>query len=148
MLRFTTLAAVVLMTLGVAAPAAADDTAEALTVFKEYVARSDRFDGSLADLYTDDASIRAKRLGPNGKIQSLTFTGAQWKALIRKAMPLAQQKGDRNTFQDVTAKPSESGISIVARRYSHLKNYTSPWAILVTKQPTGDWKISAEIFET
>ncbi|WP_262272218.1 hypothetical protein [Microvirga yunnanensis] len=68
--------------------------------------------------------------------------------MIRQALPQAQQRGDRNSFQDVSAKPGNTGIMITARRYSHLKNYTSPWAILVTKQQAGDWKISAEIVET
>ena len=141
-------AAVALVAVSLAAPALADDTADALKVFKEYMARSDRFDVAIADLYADDAVIKAKRLGPDGRMKTFTFTGRQWKALIPQAIPLAQQLDERNSFQDVSVKPSDTGVMITAKRYSRVEDSTAPWAILVTKQPTGDWKIRAEIIES
>jgi hypothetical protein len=141
-------AALLITVLWCGVPAWADDTADALAFFKEYIARSDRFDPGLADLYADDAAIRSKRIMPDGKTQTLSFSGAQWKALIKQAMPLAKQRGDRNTFRTVSAKPDGNSVVITAERYSHLKSYSSPFALLVTKDPTGAWKISAELTET
>jgi hypothetical protein len=141
-IRFS--AAATLIALGLAAPALAVDTADALAIFKEYQARSDRFDVAIADLYADDAVIKAQRLRPDGRLQTFTFTGRQWKALIPQAMPL----DERSSFQDVSAKPSDTGVMITAKRYSRVEGTTTPWAILVAKQPTGDWKIRAEIIES
>ena len=148
MARIMFSAAMTLIALSCAAPAFADDTADALAIFKEYVARSDRFDVAIADLYADDAVIKAKRLGPDGRVQTFTFTGTQWKSLIPQAMPLAQRLDERNSFQDVSVKPSDTGVMITAKRYSRVENSTTPWAILVTKQRTGDWRISAEVIES
>jgi ketosteroid isomerase-like protein len=148
MARIKFSAAMTLIALSCAAPAFADDTSDALAVFKEYVARSDRFDVAIADLYADDAVIKAKRLGPDGHMKTFAFTGTQWKALIPQAMPLAQQLDERNSFQDVSVKPGETGVMITAKRYSRVEDSTTPWAILVAKQPTGDWKIRAEIVES
>lgn len=148
MARIKVSAAIALFSFVLTVSALADDTADALAVFKEYVARSDRFDVAIADLYADDAVIKAKRLSPDGRMQTFMFTGRQWKALIPQAIPLAQQLDERNSFQDVSVKPSNTGIMITARRYSRVEDSTTPWAILVTKQQTGGWKISAEIIES
>jgi hypothetical protein len=141
-------AAALLFSLGVAFAARADDTAEALAFFRDYVARADRFDPGLADLYADDAAVRSKRIMPDGKSQTLTVSGAEWKALIRQAMPIAKQRGDHNTFRNVSAKPVGKDVMVTAERYSHLKNYTSPFALLVRRDASGAWKITAEITET
>ena len=117
-------------------------------MFKEYVNRADKFDPSLAELYADDAAIRSKRIMPNGPAQTLSFTGAQWKALIREAMPMAKQRGDRNTFSDISAKPNGKDVIITAKRFSHLKNYSSPFAQFWSKGENGAWTISAEMTET
>jgi hypothetical protein len=103
-------AALLIILLWCGVPAWADDTADALAFFKEYVARSDRFDPGLADLYAEDAAIRSKRLMPDGKTQTLSFSGAQWKALIQQAMPLAKQRGDRNTLPHGSERPQRSGF--------------------------------------
>ena len=131
-----------------AVPARADDAAEVLSMFKEYVARSDRFDPGLAELYADDAAIRSKRVLPGGRTETMSLSGAQWKALIRQAMPLAKERGDRNTFRNVAAKPSGSDVIVTAERFSHLKNYASPFAQFWRKDKSGAWKIGAELTET
>jgi len=148
MTRLSALAVVVLITLGSAVPAFADEGMDALALFQEYVARSDRFDISVADLYADSAVIKAKRVGPGGQTQILSLTGGQWKALIRQGMALAKQRGDRDSFSSVSTKPSPTGVMVTADRQSHLKNYTSPWAILVSKDHDGVSRISAEFIET
>jgi len=107
--------------LGSSPASLADSTAEGLALFREYEARGSRFDPSVADLYSDDALIKTKRLMPGGKAQELTHRGDKWKAMIRQLMPVAQQRGDRNTFNKVAAKPDGKQVVITAERYSHLK---------------------------
>ena len=127
------------LTLAYGLPARADDTSDALAMFKEYVTRSDRFDHTVADLYADDAAIRSKRVMPGGRAETLSFSGSQWKALIRQAMPLARQRGDRNTFREVSGKPNGTDVIVTAERYSHLKGYTSWFAQVWSKDQNGTW---------
>jgi endonuclease YncB( thermonuclease family)/ketosteroid isomerase-like protein len=129
-------------------PVQADEVSEARAMFNEYISRSDRFDARVADLYSDDAAVRSTRIMPDGQKPVLSFTGTQWKALIRQAMPLAQQRGDRNTFQDVSAALNGKDVTVTAQRYSHLKAYTSPFAQTWSKDQTGAWKIKEEVTET
>ena len=137
-----------LFTLVCLLPAWANDVPEVLSAFKEYVTRSERFDQSLAELYSDDAAIRSRRLMPDGRTQNISFSGAQWKDLIRQAMPLAKSRGDRNTFRNISAVSQGQGVILTAERHSHLKGYVSPFAQTWRKDRTGAWKISAEVSET
>jgi ketosteroid isomerase-like protein len=140
--------AVLLAVLSLSTPTFASDVSEALTVFREYVARSDRFDPSVADLYADDAAIRTTRVLPDGTSQALALAGAQWKGLIRQVMPLAKARGDRNTFSKVSAKTVGKTVVITAERHSRLKGYTSPFSMVLARDPAGSWKITAESTET
>lgn len=147
MIRFLSPIALLLLFSGVL-PAGADDISDVRARFNEYIARSDRFDASVADLYSDDASIRSTRVMPDGRKQVLSISGAQWKALIRQAMPMAQQRGDRNTFQGVSVNPTGGNVTVTAQRFSHLKAYTSPLSQTWGKDQTGAWKIKEEVSET
>ena len=126
----------------------ADSTSEALALFRDYDTRTARFDVTLADLSSDDAVIRSRRLLPGQQPQELSFRGHQWKAMIRQLMPLAQQRGDRNSFSKVVAKPDGDRVVITSERYSHLKAYTSPFTLVVRKDRSGAWKIIEERSET
>jgi ketosteroid isomerase-like protein len=148
MTSFASTTSAMLMVLSAVTCAYADDTANVRARFNEYMARSDRFDVAVADLYADDAAIRSSRVMPDGRRQVLSFAGSQWKALIRQAMPLAQQRGDRNSYQDVSVAPKGRDVSVTAQRHSHLKAYTSPFAQTWSKDQTGVWKIREEVTET
>ena len=54
---------------------AVDPAAEALALFREYESRGSQFDPTLADLYSDDALIKTKRVHADGRTQELTFWG-------------------------------------------------------------------------
>jgi hypothetical protein len=130
------------------APVRADGMSDVLAAFQQYVARSDKFDPSVADLYADNATITSKRIMPDGTTQTLSLSGSQWKALIEKAMPIAKHRGDRNTFRNVSATSQSNAVIVTADRYSHLKAYTSPFFQHWTRKRNGAWKISTEITET
>lgn len=140
--------AVLVLLVACGGSARADDVSDVLTAFQQYVARSASFDPSVADLYADTATIRSKRIMPDGTTPTLAISGMQWKALIRQALPLAKQRGDRNTFRNVSAKPQGKEVVITAERYSHLRAYASPFVQHWSKDQTGAWRISTEVTET
>jgi hypothetical protein len=121
----------------------------ALAAFRDYEARAARIDPALADLYADDARIVSRRLMPDGTSRSLSFRGAEWKALIRQAMPAAQQRGDTNSFRAPRATAQGPDlVRIEAERFNHLKRYASPFALLLRRDARGTWRIVDEYSET
>jgi hypothetical protein len=141
--------AVLLCAASLATSAAADSVGEALAVFRDFEARAARFDGSLADLYADDARVTTHRLLPNGSARTLSFRGVEWKGLIRQAMPLARQRGDINSFTQVTARSEADRVVIQAQRTNHLKGYTSPFTLVLRRErPGSSWRIVEERSET
>lgn len=117
--------------------------------FKRYVELGQNFDAAIADLYSDDAVIRNTRRYPTGQVRELTLTGAEYKRLVASAMPLAKARGDVSRFSSVTYEVvSPSRVRISAARFSVLKNYTSPIAIVIEKQPDGAWLVVEELSES
>ena len=139
---------VLLIAPGFAAADADLRLAKARALFEQFVARSDKFDPSVSDFYHDDARIVAYRTYPFGKDRRMTMRGEQYKSIIRKVMPIARIRGDRNEYSSVTYEPEGPGVRISATRRSLLKNYTAPHSILVVPDGSGEWHIHEEVIRT
>lgn len=143
---------VLLATFTAVARAAQEDKgariAKAKELFERYVRLEQTFDSTAADLYSDEAVIRNKRTYPTGQIRELTMPAPKYKELIRAAMPLAKQRGDTNTYTDVTYTLEGNGVRIDADRYSDLKKYHSPISLLVKPSDSGVLLIYEEISES
>jgi hypothetical protein len=146
MKRFSIQCALVLIVALGAAQAQAADDAKAL--FDRYVQLEHAFDPAVADLYADDAVIKNKRTYPDGQVRELAFPAAQYKALIRRAMPLAKARGDTSSYSDITFRDEGSGVRIRATRFSNLKKYSSPLSLLVAPGAGGKWLIREELSES
>jgi hypothetical protein len=127
---------------------AADSTAKAKELFERYVALERAFDSAQADLYSDDAKIQNTRTYPGGQKRSVTFPPAEYKKLIRAAMPLAKARGDTSTYSDTKYTPEGDRIRITCVRFSDLKKYSSPLSLLVGPDKEGKWVIFEEISES
>ena len=129
--------------------AADADREGALAFFAEYQQLYGAFDGAVADLYDDGAAISSLRRYPTGQTRKNQFPGAQYKKLIRSAMPLAKQKNDRSTYK-VTGVEIEGAIATIkAERFSTLKCYTdSGFFIRVRRDENGKYMIIEEHTET
>jgi len=58
--------------------------------FKRFVELGHRFDPAVADMYADSASIKMYRRYPHGLERTMDTSGAEWKALVRRVMPLGR----------------------------------------------------------
>ena len=117
--------------------------------FHKYESMSKQLDVGVADLYDDGADIQAYR-NTKGQVQrELHLDGAQWKQLVRKAMPMAKAQDDRSTFSEVQVSSEGAGFRINATRYSTRKCYYDP-AYYMVIEPTkaGSFKIVKEHFVT
>ncbi len=117
-------------------------------LFEQYVTLGHAFDPGVAELYADDALIRNKRTYPTGEVREMTMPAPNYKAVIRKVMPLAQARGDRSTYSDVSYTPEGDRVRIRASRFSELKSYASPISLLVGPGEGGPWLIYEEITES
>lgn len=118
---------------------------KARALFEAYVALERAFDPAIADLYADDAYIENTRTYPSGEERTLVFPPAQYKALIRQAMPLAKTRGDTSTYSDAVFSVEGERVRIDALRYSNLKQYEAPIQLEVGRGPDGEWLVFKEI---
>ncbi len=140
--------AVVIIAALASAPAFGQSKGAAEAIFSRYQSLEKSFDPDAADLYCDSALIRNVRTYPDGQQRTLELPAPKYKALIRAAMPLAQAKGDVNTYSDVTFTPEGNGVRIHATRYSLLKQYSSPLSLLVGACNGGSWAILEELSQS
>jgi hypothetical protein len=106
------------------------------------------FDSAIADLYADSAIIRNTRRYPDGRTQVLRMSGEEYKALIRRAMPIARARGDMDVYSNVQLQEVGDRVRITATRYSTLKKYRAPHQLIVGNTGDGGWKILEETGES
>ncbi len=117
--------------------------------FSKYIHLGNTFDPSVVNLYDDGAQILAYRVYPHGLERNMELTGLQWKGLVKKVMPLAKAKNDKNTFSNVVITKTEDGFKIKADRYSVGKCYTdSGYYMVIKPNEAGNLMIVKEYMET
>jgi hypothetical protein len=126
----------------------ADARAKAEQIWTRYVALEAAFDPAVADLYADDAVIRNRRTYPTGEVREVTVPAAQYKLLVRQAIPLAKARNDISRYSSCTYSAAAERVRVVCARFSVLKNYTAPISLLVGPGPTGAWLIFEELSES
>ncbi len=148
MRQFRLLAAIIVMACIAQTAGAQSGIAPAKQLFGKYVALGNRFDPSLADLYSDRAVIRNTRRYPNGQRRTIEIPAAKYKELIRTTTSLAKARGDRNTYSNVKYTQEGTKVRIRAKRYSEMKKYSSPISMLVGANEKHSWQILEEITES
>ena len=126
----------------------ADGRAKAEALWNRYVALEAAFDPAVADLYADDAVIRNRRTYPTGEVREATVPAAQYKVLVRQAIPLAKARNDISRYSGCTYAAEGARVRVACARFSVLKNYTSPISLLVGPGPGGPWLIFEELSES
>jgi hypothetical protein len=126
----------------------ADARANAEQLWNRYVSLEAAFDPAVADLYSDDAVIRNRRTYPTGEVREANVSAAQYKALVRQAIPLAKAQNDTSRYTACTYAAENARVRIVCTRFSVLKNYTSQISMLVGPGPGGGWLIFEELSES
>jgi hypothetical protein len=115
-------------------------TQSAQAFFDRFVALGRAYDPAVADLYADDALIQRVRRLPDGTGRTLRSVGADYKRLIRTAMPTARRRGDRDRYSDVSISIEGSRAHIRCTRYNELTRYATSYE-LVLERANGDWQI-------
>lgn len=114
---------------------------EAKEFFNRCVALEQSFEPAMIELMSDKAKVENIRIYPTGKKRKMTLTGAQYKELVRKVLPLAKLRGDNNRYFNMTYTLEGNNVRIKGTRHSNLKNYDSPISVLIAKDKKGKWLI-------
>jgi len=147
-MRFAMVLVVGFTTLAGAQSLSADARAKAEQAWNRYVALEAAFDPAVADLYADDAVIRNRRTYPTGEVREAVVPAAQYKLLVRQAIPLARARNDVSRYSACTYAAEGARVRVVCARFSELKGYTSPISVLVGPGPAGTWLIFEELSES
>ena len=117
--------------------------------FKQYESLGHAFDPTVADMYSDAATIHTIRKMPNGVEQTLKMDGSKWKELIISTMEISQKRGDKNEFSNIAIAMHGDVAKITASRYSTIKCFTDDkYYMRVKKQSDGVLRIIEEFSET
>jgi hypothetical protein len=116
----------------------------ARTFFARFAEISHAFNPAVADFYADKARIVSVRKYPNGAQRKLEIRGAEYKSLIREVIPIGKAHGDTNTYADISYQRQGARVWSRATRYSALKQYSSPYSLLVGPDASGMWLIYEE----
>jgi hypothetical protein len=134
-----------------AAPAEATGAARknAETLFTRYIDLEHAFDPALVDLYADEAKIQSRVIVPGRPATVRTWSGAQYKDLLRRALAKAKEKRqDLNYYSAVNYVREGSRVRIKAMRYAELQKAVSPVELLVGPNAAGTWRIFEELSES
>ncbi len=112
--------------------------------FKTFVEKANAFDTGIVDLYSPNARIATLRDGT----ERLELSGAQWKQLLVRFMPVAKKRGDTSTFEDINVSPHGDGFRVTATRTSAIKCVSDPNYHLDVVQKDGSWVVVEEYTET
>ena len=122
----------------------ADEAEKAREFFGEFVNRANAFDSGIVELYSPNARVITLRDGS----EKLELSGAQWKQLLVRFLPVAKKRGDISTFKDVKVFPHGDGFRISAVRTSAVKCVSDPNYHLDVVRMEERWVIVEEYTET
>jgi hypothetical protein len=123
--------------------------AKAKAFFQHYVELEHGFDPAIADLYSNDATIKNTQYMKDGKIFPRTVEVAKYKQTLRDYMKTkARQVGDVSNYSNDTYTPEGSRVRIKVTRYSSIEKLSSPVSLLVGPDATGKWLIYEELSES
>lgn len=122
--------------------------AKARTLFEQFVRLTEAFDPTVADLYADTAKISNRRIFPDGTSREMAMPAPSYKALLRRVMPVAKEQNDLDRYSEVRYTVEGDNVRIHATRYSVMKDYSAPHALLVGPDADGTWRVLEESGES
>jgi hypothetical protein len=123
---------------------------KAKAFFQHYVELEHAFDPSIADLYSDQATIKNTQYQADGKVVPLTKPVDKYKQILRNYMKTkARQIGDISNYtNDTYTVEGSNRVRIKVTRYSSIEKVSSPVSMLVGPDATGKWLIYEELSES
>lgn len=125
------------------------DPREAKAFFERYVELAQQQDAALADLYAEDARIRARQRLPNGANRIIDLSGAQYRQLIRQTYSGTASGRDRSEYSDVIIESTGEHVRIRAKRHAVRKCYWDVnYNLVIARRADGRLRVVEENLDT
>jgi hypothetical protein len=114
-------------------------------VIESYVNLERAYDPRLADLYADEAVIKANQSGPNGESQWVTAQGWQYKKMIRDAMPRFRAQGFKASYSGARYELSGKNVRVSVMQYVDKSRSSNPVQWTIGPGRTSQWLILEQV---
>lgn len=130
---------------------AEDSIVEAQRLFKQFSEMERAFDPALAELFSPSAVVKDVRVYQDGQTKTITWTGADYKQVVRAGLPVAKVRNDLNNYTAINYTKEGANVRIKGTRHSLLKKYSSPFELVLapsTQNGKTTWKIIEELTQS
>jgi ketosteroid isomerase-like protein len=120
--------------------------AEAQALWKKYDSMCQNQEEAIFDFYTDDTLIFEDVPG----YKNMVKRGSVYVPVVRSLLRAANKRGEKildSTFRDIQFVQAGDNVRINATRHSNIKNFDSPFSLLVGKGGDGQIVILEERME-
>ena len=126
----------------------AENSAEALKFFRNYVNAANSYSNTLVDMYSPDAKIIIQVIKPDGEPVNIETDTATYIKQLRLGQKTAKLRRYKNTYSNIKTEKVPNGYKISALRQPSGERYKLQSYIIINKQPDGEWKIIEELMQT
>ena len=126
----------------------AENSAEALKFFRNYVNAANSYSNTLVDMYSPDAKIIRQVIKPDGEPVDIETDTATYIKQLRLGQKTAKLRRYKNTYSNIKTEKVPNGYKISALRQPSGERYKLQSYIIINKQPDGEWKIIEELMQT
>ena len=126
----------------------AENSAEALKFFRNYVNAANSYSNTLVDMYSPDAKIIRQVIKPDGEPVNIKTDTATYIKQLRLGQKTAKFRRYKNTYSNIKTEKVPNGYKISALRQPSGERYKLQSYIIINKQPDGEWKIIEELMQT
>ncbi|MBR1776205.1 hypothetical protein IJ750_03940 [bacterium] len=133
----------------VSTAAFADNAAEALLFFKNYVAAANSYSDSVATMYSPSAKIIRQVVKPDGTTANAYTDTATYLRQMKIGQAGAKLRNYTNSYSNITVTPiTETKYKISSLRQPKGETYKLKTYMIIQKQPNGKWLIVEEMMQT
>lgn len=126
----------------------AENSAEALKFFRNYVNAANSYSNTLVDMYSPDAKIIRQVIKPDGEPVDIETDTATYIKQLRLGQKTAKLRRYKNTYSNIKTEKVPNGYKISALRQPSGEKYKLKSYMIITKQSDGEWKITEELMQT
>lgn len=126
----------------------AENSADVLKFFRNYVNAANSYSDTLVDMYSPNAKIIRQVVKPDGELVDVETDTATYIKQLRLGQKTAKFRRYKNTYSNIKTEKVSNGYKISALRQPSGERYKLKSYMIINKQPNGEWKIIEELMQT
>lgn len=128
--------------------AIADDKADALNFFNDYVEAANTYSPVVTTLYSPSAKIIRQVVKPDGTTVDVYTDTATYIKQMKLSQAVAKARKYKNSYSNITVTPVSNGYKVSSLRQPAGETYKLKTYMILQKQPNGKWLIVEELMQT